>query len=122
MKSEKTEPIKTVLTIVVGFGILFLITRLSVFLYTALIIGAAGLVSTYLARLIDMCWMKLAYVLSFIVPNILLTVIFYLFLFPLALLSKISKKNDPLLLSNKLKSTFTSTTKKFTPASFEKPW
>ena len=122
MKTNKSEPIKTVLTIVVGFGILFLVTRLPGFLYTALIIGAAGLVSSYLARLIDFCWMKLAYVLSFIVPNILLTVIFYLFLFPLALLSKISKKKDPLILSNKLKSTFVSTNKKFTAADFEKPW
>jgi len=122
MKTGKSEPIKTVLTIVVGFGILFLATHLMWFLYVALIVGAAGLVSNYMARIIDLCWMKLAYVLSFIVPNILLTVVFYFFLFPLASLSKISKKKDPLMLSNKLKSTFCSKNKKFTAADFEKPW
>lgn len=122
MKKEKSTPLKTVLTIVIGFGVVFVITHTLLFLYSALIIGSAGLISSYLAKWIDFIWMKLAYVLSLIVPTILLTLIFYLFLFPLSLLSKIFKKNDPLILSNQTKSTFINVNKTFTPQSFEKPW
>lgn len=122
MKKQKSEPLKTILTIVVGFGILFLLTRLQVFIYIALGVGAAGSVSSHLAKLIDVAWMKLAQVLGFIVPNLLLTCIFYLVLFPLSLLNRVFSKSNPLLLSNKTKSTFVTVNKKFTKQSFDRPW
>jgi len=122
MKKEKSEPLKTVLTIVTGFGIIFLLTHIRAFLYAALIIGLAGSVSAYLAKLTDMAWMKLAQLLGLIVPNILLACIFYLVLFPLSLLAKLFKKKDALMLSGKTKSTFITVNKIFTKQSFDRPW
>ena len=75
-----------------------------------------------LAEKIDFLWMKLAWVLSLIIPNILLSAIFYLFLFPIALLSRIFGNNDPLHLKNKGDSNYVDNEKEFDKASFEKPW
>ena len=122
MKNLKSEPIKTCLTIAVGFIVVFLATKAQWAIYVSLIVGAIGLFSDYLSQKIDFVWMKLTWVLSLIVPNILLGAIFYLFLFPISMLSKLFGKSDPLLLKNSNSSTFTTEHKEFSKASFEKPW
>ena len=122
MKNLKSEPIKTCLTIAVGFIVVFLATKAQWAIYVSLIVGAIGLFSDYLSQKIDFVWMKLTWLLSLIVPNILLGAIFYLFLFPISMLSKLFGKSDPLLLKNSNSSTFTTEHKEFGKASFEKPW
>ena len=94
MKNAKSEPLKTILTIAMGFIFVFYATHLKSFILVSFIIGIAGLASDYLAVKIDWLWMKLTYILSLIVPNILLSVIFYVFLFPMALLSRLFTRND----------------------------
>lgn len=66
--------------------------------------------------------MKLAGFLSLIIPNILLGIIFFLLLFPIALLSRLFGKNDSLNLKNKSGSTFKNVNKEFDKISFEKTW
>ena len=122
MKNYKSEPVKTCLTIAMGFLVIFLATKLNWALYVVLIVGLTGMFSTFLSQKIDFLWMKLAGVLSLIVPNILLGAVFYLFLFPISLLARLFRKDDPLMLKNKVDSTFTTENKVFSKASFEKPW
>jgi ABC-type multidrug transport system fused ATPase/permease subunit len=122
MHKTKTDPIKTVLTISVGFIVVFLITKWKWAITISLIVGLAGLSSDFLSKKIDFIWMKLSWVLSLIVPNIILSAIFYLFLFPVSLLYKAISQNDPLMLKNNLSSTFINSNKTFTKASFEKSW
>ncbi|PBQ30981.1 hypothetical protein CNR22_04080 [Sphingobacteriaceae bacterium] len=122
MTLKKSEPLKTVLTIVAGFLIMFLISHASWLVYVSFIVACAGLLSATLAKYIDLVWMGLAKVMGFIMPTLLLSLIFFFILFPLSLLSKLVKKKDPLLLSNTLPSTFTTVNKTFTSQSFEKPW
>ena len=55
-------------------------------------------------------------------PNVLLTLVFYLFLTPLALLNKINRKKNPLQIKNITNSTFISQRKQFTAESLEKIW
>ena len=66
--------------------------------------------------------MKLTWVLSFIVPNILLSLIFFVFLFPIAILAKISSKKNFLQLKNSGNSTWIEETKIFDTKSMENPW
>ncbi len=116
------EATKTVLVVTVGFLIVFLFTDIKAFLTTAVIVGLVGVLSNYLARKIHWLWMKLSWILSLIVPNILLSVIFYLFLTPIAFLSRLFSKQDQLFLKNPKGSLFKSYNKEFTKESFEKPW
>jgi hypothetical protein len=122
MKPIKTDPIKTVLTITVGFLVIYFFTEYRWLLYTSLIVGVLGLISTRLAEAVDYLWMKLSYLLSLIVPNILLTIIFYVFLFPISMLSKLFSKKDPMDLKNSKQSLFRSVEKAFIPESFDDPW
>ena len=122
MKKNKSEPVKTVLTITIGFLVVYLVSKWRWSLNVALIIGLCGVFSTYLAKKIDFVWMKLTWVLSLIVPNILLSLIFYVFLTPIALLSRVFQKHDQLFLKNTVKSTFKDYNKQFEKRSFENPW
>lgn len=120
MTKTKINPSKTVLTITVGFAIIYLVTELKWALGVAICIGLLGVLSDYLSKQIDYVWGFLAKVLSYIVPNILLSAIFFLFLFPIALLSKLFGKKDPLKLKNKSDSVYVDVERSFTPDSFEK--
>ena len=122
MKGIKSDPVKTVLTITVGFLILHLVFKAPWLLLVSLIIGVIGIASTRLSRMIDFAWMKLTFVLSLIVPNILLSIIFYLFLFPVSMISKLFSSKDPLRLKNNNLSVFKTVNKEFEPSSFENPW
>ena len=122
MKKMKSDPTKTVLTISVGLIVVFLVFEWKWAIVASLVIGLIGVFSPYLSRKIEYLWMKLANFLGMIVPNILLGAIFYLFLFPIAILSKIFKKDDPLTLTNKQSSTYVVANKSFAKTSFEKPW
>ncbi len=124
MKAIKTNPSRTVLTLSVGFIVLYFITDWQWTLPAALLVGLAGIFSTYLSIKIDYLWMKLAGFLSLIIPNILLGIIFFLLLFPIALLSRLFNQanKDPLNLQNKAQSNFKSSIKNFDKESFEKPW
>lgn len=122
MKIKKTEPIKTVLTIVTGFIVVFLATKMKWALTTAVIVGLVGLFSTYLSEKIDFLWMKLAQVLGYIMPNILLSVVFFVFLTPMALLARVFKKKDSLQLKDPGASCYITVDKVFTKESLETPW
>lgn len=118
----KSDPSRTVLVITVGFLMIYLITEWNGWLIISFFIGIAGILSGFLARKIEWAWMKLTWVLSLIVPNILLTLVFYFILTPIALLSKLFAKEDPLILKNNRNSMFKKHNKEFGPKSFENPW
>ncbi|HMO33411.1 MAG TPA: SxtJ family membrane protein [Lacibacter sp.] len=117
-----TEPIKTILVITIGFLVLYRLTGNTWMFYTAVIIGVLGLLSGTLARYIDTAWMGLARILGLIVPNILLSAVFFLLLTPIALLSRLFQKKDKLHLRNNSSSLFENHNRPFHPASFERPW
>jgi hypothetical protein len=121
-KKIKSDPKTTLLVITVGMVVVYVITRMNWALIAALAVGIGGLMSGFLAEKIDWLWMKLTHVLSLIVPNILLSAVFYVFLTPIAILSRIFGKSNPLDLKNTAPSLFKDHSGKMDKASFEKPW
>jgi hypothetical protein len=118
----KSNPTKTVLTITVGFLVVYFIAKWQWALSVAGIIGLAGLFSDFLAEKIEWLWMKITWILSLIVPNILLSLLFFLFLFPIALLMRITSKKNFLQLKNRGNTTWIADTKVFDAKSMENPW
>ena len=121
-KNFKSNPAKTVLTITVGFLIIYMIFHQKWALNLAAIIGLIGVLSTFFSEKIEWLWMKIGWIMSLIIPKILLSAIFYLILFPLAVVSNFFRGNDPLMLKNKTNSTFRNMQKEFDKAGFENPW
>jgi hypothetical protein len=106
----------------VGFLVLYLLWESRAWLYASLVTGLCGSFSPFLSRKIEWLWMKLADVLGYIVPNILMTVIYIFLLTPLAWLSRLFSKKDPLQLQRPAEGNFTVVDKKFDKGSLEKPW
>jgi hypothetical protein len=122
MQNIKTEPVKTILIIVLGLLILYIKLQLNWVLYIALTLAAIGVLSNRLSNKIEFLWMKFAWILSLIVPKILLTLVFYLFLFPMAIVTRIVGVKNGIIIKNNRKSFFEESNKPFDKASFEKPW
>ena len=119
MKSDTSK--STVLVISMGFLILYLIFSWQWAVLVSLIVGIIGIISNSLSRIIERGWMELARLLNYIVPSILLGIVFYLVLFPFSLISKLFTK-DPLMLSEKHNTYFIEIKKEFDKKSFEKIW
>lgn len=105
-----------------GFLILFLIYGWNWAILVSLGVGLAGVFSPRLSKKIDYLWLKLGGLMSLIIPPILLAIIFYLLLFPLAMLSRLFGNSDPLNLKNRTDSLFISSGKTYQKQDFEKIW
>jgi hypothetical protein len=119
MKKDKSK--SALLVISMGFLFLFLVFKWKWAVYTSFGTGVIGLISERLSSIIEKGWMKMSDLLGKIVPSILLGLVFYLFLFPLSLLSKLFTK-DPLMLSSRYKTYYTEVKEKVTKKSFENTW
>lgn len=93
-----------------------------VLLYVAVMLSLMGAFSLLITKWIDFGWMKLAWLLGAIVPRIILSVIFYVLLTPIALLSRIFGDQDPLWLKKRTDSFFKVRVGEIEKSSFEKPW
>ena len=98
MLMKETNQAQTILSIVVGFLALHYIFGGIYFLPAALIIGVLSLISDGFAHLVSQAWAKFAMVLGRINGNILLTLVFFICLTPVAFLMRIFKKGDALKL------------------------
>lgn len=121
MKAQKNHIDKGIMVIVIGFSILGLVFKLDYLIYGGLGIGVLSLISKKIEKLILKGWMSLALVLGWINGRILLSIIFYIFLTPIALLSRLFTK-DPLKLKPQSQSTFEDRDHKYVPEDLENPW
>lgn len=111
----------TILVISMGFLVLYKLFAFDWAIIVSLMIGVLGIVSKTLSSFIELVWMKLAKILSYIIPSIIMMIIFYFILFPLSVISKLFTK-DPLMLSKKYDSYFITVNREFTKQSIEKLW
>ncbi|MDO9153716.1 MAG: hypothetical protein Q7U47_08425 [Paludibacter sp.] len=122
VKKKTNIDFKTVLVIVVGFTLMFIIFDWKWALWVGWLLGLFSLPSVKFTRIVEFLWMKLAFVLSKIIPNLLLSVLYYFFLTPLALLSRALSKRDHLNLKNNQLSLFKNVDKVIQKTDFEKTW
>lgn len=122
MKKLKSNPSKTVLVITVGFLVLYLIFENKYLLNVGIIVGILGVLSGWISQKIEWFWFKLTYVLSLIVPNVLLGVIFYLILTPIAFFAGLAQKTDTLQIKKPEVSSFSTVNKKYSPSDLKNPW
>jgi hypothetical protein len=121
MKREKH--LETILSIVLGLAVIFLFTKNKYLVPSIVVVIGIGLFSTYLTEKIHWFWMKLSHVMGSIMSKVLLSVIFYLFLFPVALLSRVFiKKNSLQLKKTKESSYYETRNHQYVAEDIENPW
>jgi len=80
MKEDTTK--STILVISMVFLLLYLVFSWYWTILISFIVGVIGILSPWLSSKIEQIWMKLAQLLGYIVPNILLGIVFSLFSHP----------------------------------------
>tara|TARA_B110000483_G_C17751800_1_gene372611 strand:+ start:55 stop:420 length:366 start_codon:yes stop_codon:yes gene_type:complete len=118
----KSNPPLTILSIV--FGLLFVnfFLEQKLIFFVCLFISSIGVFSSRSSKFIEKIWYKLSFYISQIIPNILLIIIFYLILTPIALLSKIFKTSSNFLSKDQSKTAYKNQIKQFDKKSFERAW
>lgn len=118
----KSNPYLTLLTIV--FGLLFFNYFLdnNYIYYLTIILSGLGIFSYKTSAIIEKIWFKFSYILSQILPNALLSIIFFLILTPIALLSKLFNSQTNFNSKNNKKTIFLTQNKCFDKRSFERAW
>lgn len=94
MVKQNNKTNEALLVIVTGFLVLFLVFDKTYLLYVSLIVGGIGVFIKPLATIIALGWFKLGDILGFVVSKIVLGVMFYLLLVPIALLHNLFNKNS----------------------------
>jgi hypothetical protein len=125
--SKLKKPLHTaqesVLAVMVGLLLIHLFYFESKWLiYTCLGVGVSSILSKYIANKIHFIWWQLTKLLSAIIPKVVLTILFYLVLSPIAWLSKVFGNNTTIQLKDDSESTFVERNKPFMKQDFEKPW
>jgi hypothetical protein len=113
---------QTILTIVVGLVGLGLFFKINWLLLTAFGIGILCILWPILAQKIAQGWLWIGKWLGYINGSILLSVVFFVFLTPIAFVMRLLAKKDELLLKKPEKSSFFDRNKTFTKEDLENTW
>ena len=90
---DRNKTLETSLVLTTGFLLLYFITKNDVFLYISFVFGIIGIFIKPLAKCIAIGWFKLADILNYFVSKIILAVLFFVVLWPVSILYKISNKD-----------------------------
>ena len=120
IKTDPETP-KTQMVIVIGLLIIAVIFDNEYIAYASLILGLICLIIPPAGNGIVWGWYKLALILSRIVNPIVLGLLYFLFITPIALLFRFFD-NDPLSLKNNRRSMFDVHEKTFKKKDLEHPW
>ncbi len=126
---QNQDRYKTILVIVIGFlviaWILFVKEYTNVSAILAKVAVGIGLISIFIpfvAKGVEWVWLKFAHVLGWINSKILLSIIFFLFLLPIAVLSRLFTKDPLKLRGREMKSLFTNRNHLYTKEDLENIW
>jgi hypothetical protein len=116
----KDKHLGTMLVFTIVLIILFLVYRNVYFLYGGLAAGGIGIFIPSLSRLIHKLWMKLAELIGFVMNKVILGIVFFFFLTPIAFLSRLFRKNT--FKSREAQTYFSERNFTYTKKSLEQLW
>ena len=124
MKREKT--IETMLVITVGMLVLHFVfkekTGESYFLTASLIFGLIGVFSNFLSEQVSWVWGKIAHILGTFNSYVLLSIVFFIFLTPVAFLYKLTRKDTLRLKVQKNGTVYEERNHLYVPKDLENVW
>ncbi len=123
-KTSEADKAKAQLVIVTGLVVIYFIfkSRYPWMLYAAAVIGVLCIAIPIVGDWIVKGWFKIAEILGAINGRILLSIIFFLILFPIAVLSRMGRKNPLSLRSNNEDSAFTERNHLYTSKDLDQVW
>ncbi len=117
-----TEKVKAQLVIVTGLLVLYFVFKSVWFLYAAVAVGVLSLAIPVIGDFLVRIWFKLAEILGAINGKIILSLLFYVFLFPIALLYRLSTKNPMAVKRSEERSMYAERNHTYTKQDMENTW
>lgn len=121
IENKKKKSLETLLVLVGALIVIFWISPKKIYLLVALILILTGIISPFLSAKISWAWLKLAELIGSVMSKVILSLVFFVFLVPIALLYRLTKKN-PLLLKRKEGSYYIIRNKQYSPKDIENIW
>jgi hypothetical protein len=121
MKYTKEKNQETILAICLGLLVIYLIFKVQVLIPIALGLIAVALFSQFLAGWITWIWLKISHIMGFVMSKVIMGIIFYGFLFPIAMLSRIFKGNS-LQLKKQPDTYYVTRNHTYSSTDLENPW
>ncbi len=96
MQPNRAKENETILTLCTALVVIFLVVKKHPIqlLYASVALGVIGMFFEWLTAKIHWAWMKLAEAMGWVMNKVILAIIFYGFLFPLAMLSRLFGNNS----------------------------
>jgi len=116
---KRENPFESLLALSGGLILFYLFFKVTALLIIALCLIAIGLFSSFLTSKISWLWLGFAKILGYLSSRLLLGIVFYLILTPLALLRSLLKKKSTIKDSS---SCFTERNHEFSLTDFERPF
>lgn len=120
MNREKN--LETMLVLVLMSMVLFLLLKITLILFVGLVLACIALLAKKTSGLIAGAWMRLSQGLGSLISKILLTLVFFLLLLPIALLAKLFGHNALSLSRTNQDSYFIVRHHRFTDQDMKNPW
>ncbi|PCH99257.1 MAG: hypothetical protein COB85_00295 [Bacteroidetes bacterium] len=117
----RDKVLEAILVIVTGLLVFYFIFEIDELVYIALVVAVISLLSKWVASKIVWLWYKLSEVMGYVMSRILLSAVFFLFLYPISILYKLFNK-DPLKLRRSDQSYYESRDHKYTAKDLKNPW
>lgn len=121
-KIDEVEKLKALLVIVTGLVIVGMIFKKNVWFYAAGIIGVVTLAIPVIGYWTVWLWYKISEVMGWFMSRVLLSTIFFIFLYPISMLAKMSSKNMMSLKRIKEKSIYHERNHKYKKEDIENIW
>ena len=121
---KRPQSREVILVIVLGLLIASRILAIDNLVYVAIVIGVLGAVSSFLSDKISWLWFKVSDALGYIMSRFILTLIFFLILTPVALISRLLRNKDFMRkkIDGNLSSYFEIRNHEYNPGDLMDPW
>ncbi len=122
LSMDVSEKVKAQLVIVTGLVVLYFIFKSPWWLYAAAAVGVLSLAIPVVGDLIVKVWFKIAEVLGNINGKIILSILFFVFLWPIAMLYRLTAKNPLAIKRTDQKSFYNERNHQYTKEDLEQTW
>jgi len=119
---SKEKNLETILAIVLGLLVIHLISGLKILLTISVILLIIPIVSQTVSGWITFGWMKLSQAMGYVMSKVILSVIFFLILYPIAVLYRLTGKSGLKLKKTTNASYYVERNHKYVPKDLEDPW
>ncbi len=119
---SEAEKIKAQLVIVTGLVVMYFIFKSPYFIYAAAAVGILCIAIPAVGDFIVKIWYKIAEGLGWVNSRVILSILFYVFLWPIATLYKLSAKNPMGIKRTSDKSVYNERNHTYTAKDLEQIW